>query len=45
MKKTFTPNQTKNGVLIQGDNGMDSAVKLAAVLRDARIISAVMSDG
>ena len=38
VKKTFTPNQTKNGVLIQGETDVDSAVKLAAVLSAARII-------
>ncbi len=38
VKKTFTPNQTKNGMMIRGETDVDAAAKLAAVLSDAKII-------
>lgn len=38
VKKTFTPDQFKNGVVISGETGEDAAVKLAAMLSDAKII-------
>lgn len=38
VKKTFTPDQTKNGVIISDEAGTDAAMKLAAMLSDAKII-------
>lgn len=38
VKKTFTPNQSKDGVIITGEAGADAAMKLAAMLSDAKII-------
>lgn len=38
VKKTFTPDQAKNGVVLHEDTGADAAVKLAAMLSDAKII-------
>lgn len=38
VKKTFTPDQTKNGVIISDEAGTDVAMKLAAMLSDAKII-------
>ncbi|MEW4412065.1 electron transfer flavoprotein subunit beta/FixA family protein [Clostridium sp. AN503] len=38
VKKTFTPDQSKNGVVIRGETGEDAAVRLAAMLSDAKII-------
>jgi electron transfer flavoprotein beta subunit len=38
VKKTFTPDQSKNGVVISGEAGADAAVKLAAMLSEAKII-------
>ena len=38
VKKTFTPDQTKNGVIISNETGPDAAAKLAAMLSDAKII-------
>lgn len=38
VKKTFTPSQSKDGVIISGEAGADAAVKLAAMLSEAKII-------
>ncbi len=38
VKKTFTPDQTKNGVVIRDETGADAAVRLAAMLSEAKII-------
>ena len=38
VKKTFTPDQTKPGVIISNETGPDAAAKLAAMLSDAKII-------
>lgn len=38
VKKTFTPDQTKNGVIISDEAGADAAVRLAAMLSEAKII-------
>ena len=38
VKKTFTPEQSKNGMIISGETGEDAAVKLVAMLSEAKII-------
>lgn len=38
VKKTFTPDQSKNGVILKEETGTEAAVKLAAMLSDAKII-------
>ena len=38
VKKPFTPDQSKNGVVIRDETGEDAAVRLAAMLSDAKII-------
>ncbi len=38
VQKTYTPDQSKNGVIIKEDSDSESAVKLAALLSDAKII-------
>ena len=38
VKKTFTPDQSKNGVILKEETGAEAAVKLAAMLSDAKII-------
>lgn len=38
VKKTFTPDQSKNGMIISGETGEEAAVKLVAMLNEAKII-------
>ncbi len=38
VKKTFTPDQSKNGVILTNEEGSDAAARLAAMLSDAKII-------
>jgi len=38
VKKTFTPDQSKNGVILTNEEGGDAAARLAAMLSDAKII-------